>query len=575
MIKMLNYIDKSLIKDIFNSNEFKGWLLSKRWFGDKWILSGLDFNIEINYFEIIAERIFLTVIEIQKGDYKKDYFLPVIYYKRIQEILEPSEKSKENVIKLTESTFSKKIILDIGGENKILTVNLVEAEYCIFFWKKILFDKELAEKFPSISLLLDLYEDQFQDEINMRKVQIFTEAGLYPTQYELFIEQLGKGNTTNLLFLLTIRNIKKPTEDITFVLKSYKEHIESLEPSKLFVLVKNNFPNSPKIYGTVKIKDTDIIGILEAVSNEGNLGDIFWNELNNMLYKTFKDINENYTNLMEKEKVKQVIKENCIETLKVSQQIGHDIEKLHQALILTDDEMYNPKIVDSKSYLNDYTRKLNKMIDDLQNMMSEQKTTSFVNLPKINSILIDIRDIVERFKSEFSEKEIRIQQVHQDLHMEQILYEKIDNNYKFYFIDFEGDPQLSLEEKKSKFPIEKDLASFLRALSYIKFNTLIGFIEKNIIQKDSHQVPEEILYNIYFRKAARPLNDILNVIAKFLDIWEFKLMGKLLKGLKVNYTLITYFYIERTLYELNYEILFRPDKIIVPILGLKEIIERN
>ena len=53
------------------------------------------------------------------------------------------------------------------------------------------------------------------------------------------------------------------------------------------------------------------------------------------------------------------------------------------------------------------------------------------------------------------------------------------------------------------------------------------------------------------------------------------LMGKILKTLNLNYILITYFYIERTLYELNYEILFRPNKIIVPILGLKEIIDKS
>ncbi|GAH60860.1 unnamed protein product, partial [marine sediment metagenome] len=201
--------------------------------------------------------------------------------------------------------------------------------------------------------------------------------------------------------------------------------------------------------------------------------------------------------------------------------------------------------------------------------------SAFSNLPKISSILIDIKDIIERFRVEFKETNINIQPVHQDLHMEQILYDKKDSKYDFYFIDFEGDPQLGLDEKKGKFPVEKDLASFLRALSYIKFNNLLKFIEENIARKDKYEVPEEILYNLYFRRAARPLSKVLDILKNVLNDWESKLMGKILKNLNLSYVLITYFYIERALYELKYEILFRPNKIIVPILGLKEIVEKN
>lgn len=92
---MLSFIDNNLVQDIFNSNEFKGWLLSKRWFGDKSALSNLEFKINLNYFEILSERILLTVIDIQKPEYKKSYFLPLIYYEKIQEILEPNEISNK------------------------------------------------------------------------------------------------------------------------------------------------------------------------------------------------------------------------------------------------------------------------------------------------------------------------------------------------------------------------------------------------------------------------------------------------------------------------------------------------
>jgi predicted trehalose synthase len=215
------------------------------------------------------------------------------------------------------------------------------------------------------------------------------------------------------------------------------------------------------------------------------------------------------------------------------------------------------------------------MISGLLSKMNEQPESAFYNLPKISSILIDIRDVIENFRSEIDVPKINIQPVHQNLHMGQILFNKVDNKYIFYFIDFEGDPELTLKERKGKFPVEKDLASFLRSLSYIKFNTFLNFIEDKVIRKDRFEVPEEILYNLFFRRAAKPINKVLDVILKVLNVWESKLIGKILKSSEQSYILITYFYIERALHELKYEILFRPRKIIVPLLGLKEIVEKS
>ena len=573
---MINYLDKNVIQGISNSNEFKGWLLSRRWFGDKSALSNLEFDVILQYFEIIAERIFLSIIEVKTSDYSKTYFLPLLYYEKIENILESREKTQPNILNLTENTFSKKLAMTIENEQKVITLNLLEAEFCLFFWKKLLFDSSISEKYPSLDMELTLYNKQFEDEVNMRKVQNLIEAGLYTDRYELSINQLGKGNTTNILFSLNISNKRVPDQKpISYVLKSYKDYSTSIEPSMLYVLVKNKFPNTPKIYGTIKVRDKETIGIIESVPNIGNLGDIYWNDLNNMIDSVFKDINKDYSRFSEKSNISQLIKENCIKTILVSSEIGTYIKKLHESLILPDQKQYSLESVESNAYLKNYTDGLNSMISDLLRHMTKQPESAFFNLPKISSILIDIKDVLESFRADFEKPSINIQPVHQDLHMEQILYNKIDDQYKFYFIDFEGDPQLSFEEKKGKFPIEKDLASFLRALSYIKFNTLLQFIEKNIIRKEKYEVPEEILYNLFFRRAARPLNKVLDLLLNILNIWESKLIGKILKNLNADTILITYFYIERALHELNYEILFRPNKIIVPILGLKEIIEKS
>jgi len=572
---MLKNLDKNLLKSIFNSNEFKGWLLSRRWFGDKYSLSNLEFEVSFLYFENISERIFLTVIEIKTTEYSKSYFLPLIYYKKIKEILEPSEDQRNNILMLTENTFSKKVVMNIDNVDKIFTLNLIEAEYCILFWRKMLFEKEVTELFPKLSLELMLYTDQFKDEISMEKVQNLIEASLYPDRYSFSIEQLGKGNTTNLLFKLNLYNIKAPEKKpLSYVFKSYKVHRDNVEPSILKVLVKNNFPNAPKIYGMINVAGKETIGIIEYVPTIGNLGDIYWKEVNNMIETIFKDLNKDFSEFQDKSAISAAIKDFFDETLKVSEEVGIYINKLHESLILAGDINYNLEEIESNNYLNTYTENLKAMLSSIQNDMTQYPENHFYNSPKINSILIDIKDIIDKFRSEFKEDIIKVQPVHQDLHMEQILVNKSMDRYQFYFIDFEGDPQLTIERRKGKFPIEKDIASILRALSYIKFNTFLSFIEKNFIKRNKFEVAEEILYSFFFRKAAKNKYAVLEVVLRVLNVWEEKLITKIIKILNPNIILTNYFTIERALYELHYEILFRPREIIIPILGLKEIIDK-
>ena len=577
---MKDFFDKNLFQEVFNSNEFKGWLLSRRWFGDKSLLSNLLFKIKVCYFNIISEHIFLTIIEVIYDEYTIKYFLPIIIYEKIQDILEPSEHTRENVVKLTENTFSKILALNVhdNKKEKITYLNLVEAEYCILFWKKMLFDKTISETFPSMSLELTLFAEQFEDELNLLKVRNLIEASLYPERYEYGLQQLGGGNTTNLVFSLKVSNKKKSDEKpVSYVLKSYKDFSGSLEPRKLFVLVKNNFPNAPKIYGMIKLQDKETIGILENVPNSGNLGDIFWNELNDMVNSIFEVVDDADPSLSDKEKISEYLKDYCANSLQMSEKIGLQIKNLHEALILQSDPQYSQESVSSVEYLKDYTSKLLEMVERMQETMSRSSEGAFYSSPKILSVLIDIKDIIEKFRSEFNADTINIQPVHQDLHFQQILVNKSNGDYMFYFIDFEGDPQLDNKEKDKKFPIEKDMGSFLRSLSYIKFNTLLKFIENKLIDPGKIEVPAEFLFNLYFRKSSKitKKQKILEIVLKILNVWENKLMGKIFEqSSELQITLINYFTIERVLNELAYELLFRPDKILIPILGLKEIIDK-
>lgn len=576
---MTSFIDKNLLGQVLNSNEFKGWLLSRTWFGNKTGLSNLAFEISMSHFEFISNCIILLVIEIKTPIYTKKYFLPLITYETLYEILETRESESKNIIKLTENTFSKKLAVFFHDkkEENIITLNLLEAEYCAFFWRKILFDKKLSENFPLHSLYLTLFTEQFEDEKNMRNVQTLIEAGLYPDRYEFSLKQI-EGTTNNILVQINIFNKKAPNLILSsFVIKSYKSYSPGLETKLLYVLVKNKFPNSPKIYGTIRFYEKEVIGILQNMENQGNIGDIFWKEASNMLTQTMTKVNADYSNLQDKDEVNTIIKQNCKESLVVSKHIGLEIKKLHKSLILQDISLYSKEIVNNREFIDKYAHKLLNLVSKIQNNMNRQEKIAFYTSPKIQTILNHVKDIIESYRSVISQENITIQPIHQDLHMQKILYNKVDGEYKFCFIDFEGDPQLTLEEREQKFPIEKDLGSFLRSLSYIKFDVLLNFIEKFIIGKEEYRVPEEFLFGLYFTKSAKisQKDKILENILSLLNKWEFSMMNKIFDtSIKVNFPLINYFTIERALHELDYELLYRPNKSIIPILGLKELIER-
>ena len=113
----------------------------------------------------------------------------------------------------------------------------------------------------------------------------------------------------------------------------------------MFVLVKNSFPNAPKIYGTIKLQERETIGVLENVPNKGNLGDIYWKELNHMINSVFKRVSDDFSSLEDKDNMSAYIKEYCAESLKVSEKIGFQIKQLHEALIVQNDQLYSKETV--------------------------------------------------------------------------------------------------------------------------------------------------------------------------------------------------------------------------------------
>jgi maltose alpha-D-glucosyltransferase/alpha-amylase len=155
--------------------------------------------------------------------------------------------------------------------------------------------------------------------------------------------------------------------------------------------------------------------------------------------------------------------------------------------------------------------------------------------------------------SEFTAARIR---VHGDYHLGQVLWAESD----YYILDFEGEPDRSLEERRRKESPLKDLAGMLRSYSYAAYAALL-------------------------KHGSGRAGD-LSRLEQWAAIWQRWVSAAFLRGYLATAgpaqfipvdpiqraRLLDLFLIDKALYELNYELNNRPDWVRIPLRGLAELL---
>jgi maltose alpha-D-glucosyltransferase/alpha-amylase len=168
------------------------------------------------------------------------------------------------------------------------------------------------------------------------------------------------------------------------------------------------------------------------------------------------------------------------------------------------------------------------------------------------------QDILERFgairKKKISAMKIRI---HGDYHLGQVLYTGSD----FVIIDFEGEPAKALSERRLKRSPFRDVAGMIRSFHYAVYT---GLLKKAAIRRED--VP---------------------LLKPWADLWYKYVAGAFLKSYLETAgqapfmpnekheldVLLRTFLLEKAVYELGYELNSRPDWLLIPINGIKQLLE--
>ncbi len=188
---------------------------------------------------------------------------------------------------------------------------------------------------------------------------------------------------------------------------------------------------------------------------------------------------------------------------------------------------------------------------NLEKLAPEVRGLAEEILGRQSEILIRLKDI---YRKKIDVSKIRI---HGDYHLGQVLFTGKD----FVITDFEGEPARSYTERRLKRSPLRDVAGMIRSFHYAAYASL--FLD-NHIRKDDYPKLIPVMEAWYH-----------HISHVFMEAYKENVQGTpfIPKSDDELETLMTTFLLEKAIYEMNYELNNRPDWVIIPLTGIKAILD--
>jgi maltose alpha-D-glucosyltransferase/alpha-amylase len=144
--------------------------------------------------------------------------------------------------------------------------------------------------------------------------------------------------------------------------------------------------------------------------------------------------------------------------------------------------------------------------------------------------------------------------VHGDYHLGQLLWREGD----FIILDFEGEPGKSVEERRGKHSPLRDVAGMLRSFQYVADCALHNSTKVHVDALERLE-PWSILWRAW-------------ISAEFLKAYRLEASELLPDDEATAERLLDWLKLEKTLFELRYELNYRPDWVRNPLLALAQLV---
>ncbi|HNC14062.1 MAG TPA: alpha-amylase, partial [Cyclobacteriaceae bacterium] len=178
--------------------------------------------------------------------------------------------------------------------------------------------------------------------------------------------------------------------------------------------------------------------------------------------------------------------------------------------------------------------------------------------PLAEEILSRQPEILDRLKEIYRNKiDVVKIRIHGDYHLGQVLFTGKD----FFITDFEGEPARSYTERRLKRSPLRDVAGMIRSFHYAAYASL--FLD-NQIRKEDYPKLIPVMEAWYH-----------HISHVFMAAYKQNVKGTpfVPRTDEELHIMMTTFLLEKAIYELNYELNNRPDWVIIPLTGIKAILD--
>jgi maltose alpha-D-glucosyltransferase/alpha-amylase len=215
-------------------------------------------------------------------------------------------------------------------------------------------------------------------------------------------------------------------------------------------------------------------------------------------------------------------------------------------------EKFNPEYV---TWLQEH---LGKLLEKRIKLLKENHSRLDKNAKALADDFINSEGIIKNFFDKLSSSELKSLRIriHGDYHLGQVLYTGSD----YLIIDFEGEPESSITDRKIKHSPLKDVAGMIRSFHYAVCSKLYFSMETKGVDPQRMQKAADRWYKLitdaYIDSYMHTMGDIPAIFGSRTEL-NFLLQLHLL---------------EKAVYELGYELNGRPDWIRIPLKGIQHVL---
>jgi maltose alpha-D-glucosyltransferase/alpha-amylase len=515
--------NKDFVK-IFLSDVLEDYIIKQRWYGGK--ASKLKYIELSEYFKIQqhGEVYYGLILEVNFEEaFYQHYFLPIAF------VSDESFAKDERILPISIK----------GQEGFIIDAINLEA------FRKLVFERILN------ALPVDKTKVQYHKSENFINVS-------YESSRFMGLEQSNTSIVYNEKYVLK------------FFRRIYSDKNPDYEMSR-FLSDKKDFKNTPAYLGGINVVDSDneyiTIGLMqEMVPNEGDAWDYMLKEF----HKVFSNLEakkihidslpdtELFLRLDIKDVPPRIIDWVGLNLFLKIQTMAKRTAEMHIAL----GSEFEETAFTPTQFNGDYSVWLkNRMLYQFQNRLNTIEN----NLHKLDGLALELAHEFLEKKNIIRKRFVNLDwtklkgeriRVHGDYHLGQILVQDDD----FYILDFEGEPESTIRDRKVKQPPLKDVAGLFRSFHYAIYATIFNNIEHYKHSQEQLFMAGEILYRY--------------LIGVFMQTYVDKIQKA---NLNIGYSkerifLLEYSLLEKAVYELGYELNSRPRWAVIPLKGISNII---